>query len=136
MSLISDILDLLSKLGIKVPPLTWQPTYEPQDFIIQIISDSKGIRTEKIPVSLHYRVTAETAEHLRAIYDPEGTIVQEPVLGPGGNFSYIPVARALKFKDGTTIRAGDLAVVFSDQYPLDPVTADRIVRAILKSRGE
>jgi hypothetical protein len=134
MSLNQDIIDLLVKLGIKIPlSLTWQPTYEPQDYIIETFPDG---HSEKIPVSIHYRVTAETAEHLRQIYDPNGTVVEEPILGTGGPFSYVPTARALKFTDGTTIRAGDLAVVFSDQYPLDPAIADRIVKAILKSRGE
>jgi hypothetical protein len=134
MSLWQYILAELEKIGAPAPPpLTWQPTYEPQDFIVETLPDGSS---EKIPVSIHYRVTAETAEHLRQIYDPKGTVISVPVLGTGGPFSYIPVARALQFADGTVIRCGDLAVVFSDQYPLDPVTADRIVKAILKSRGE
>jgi hypothetical protein len=134
MSFLQDILDLLQRFGaIPPPPLTWQPTYEPQQFIVETLPDGSS---ESIPVNITYFVTAETAEHLRAIYDPNGTIVSVPILSAGGPFSSVPVARALKFTDGTVIRAGDLAVVFSQQYPLDPVQADKVVRAILAARGE
>lgn len=133
MSFWQDILAEVNKILQQnpAPPLTWQPTYEPQDYIVETFPDGS---VQKIPVTIEYRVTAETAEHLRAIYDPNGTVILEPVLGAGGPFFSIPDARALKYTNGT-LNCGSLATMFSHAYPLDPDHADRACKAIISSRG-
>lgn len=129
---IHDIFDWLKKLGIDVSaPLTWQPSYEPQSYIEW--TDNNG-ESRKLPVNIEDRVTLETAIHLQKLYCPNGTVVEEPILDAGGPFSVVPTERALKFTNGT-INGGKLAQVYSHAYPLDPITADRVCKEIIKARG-
>src|SRR5579859_6697341 len=72
--------DILVQFGIIPPPLTWAPAYE-QVYITFTWPDGSQIQ---YPMDPHEQVTADTAEHLRAIYDPQGTVVEHSILGEGG----------------------------------------------------
>lgn len=131
MTSIQELLAWLEKIGAPVPPpLTWRPTYEPA-YLELTLPDGSTVR---YPLNDRQNVTAETAEHLRAIYDPRGTIEEAPFLGPGGPVSANPNIRWLVWPNKVTILAGALAAIF-DSYPNDPATADKHVREIILSRG-
>ncbi len=123
--------DLLAGLGIRVPPLTWQPTYEPVQYVTTTMGDGS---TSKSEVSKFYLATAETAEHLRAIYCPKGRVVLEPFLGQAGPSSGYPPMRMLEWPNGVRIIAGLLAEYFTEK-PFDPVQADKDVRVAIAVRG-
>src|SRR6266436_911642 len=95
--------DLLISLGVKPPPLTWLPTYEPQAFISQTANDGSVIA---YPINIYDRVTADTAEHLRVFYAPLGTVELIPFLGPGGPVSGNPTIRWIRWSNGVHIIAG------------------------------
>lgn len=124
--------DLLKELNIVVPALTWQPTYEPQSYTSQVMGDGSTVR---VPISRTFLATAETAEHLRAIYAPTGKVIEIPFLGAGGPTFENPLVRWIEWPNKVRIIAGLLAAIFSDSYPNDPTTADRMVRDIIVAHG-
>lgn len=123
-----DIVDRLKIIFI--PSVNWRPSYEPQQYISQ---DVNGVEV-RWPLAITYFVTAETAEHLRAIYDPQGIVVEIPYLGAGGPTEQDPSARWLKWPNGVLMEGGLLAAFF-DEFPNDPKSADAAVRQAIQSAG-
>lgn len=115
---------LLSAPAPPPPPLAWQPTYEPQAYASQV--DGNG-NTVTVPIAIDYLADADTAEHLRGIYNPNGTVVAIPFLGPGGPTNADPLVRWLQWPNGVQIVAGLLAVFFT-QNPNDPSEADKLTK--------
>ena len=122
--------DILIQFGIiKPPPLTWTPAYE-QVFIAFTWPDGTKVQ---YPMDPHEQVTADTAEHLRAIYDPEGSVVEHSILGEGGPESG-PNLRFLVWPNQVSILASALAKAF-DEFPLSPKDADNAIRRIIAGYG-
>jgi len=120
---------ILIKFGIIPPPLTWEPEYE-QVYISFTWPDGSKVQ---YPMDPHEQVTADTAEHLRAIYDPQGRVVEHPILGEGGP-EVGPTLRFLMWPNGILILASALAKAW-DQYPLDPIQADLAVKKVIAGSG-
>ncbi len=121
--------DILVQFGIIPPPLTWEPAYEP---VYAVFTWPDGSQL-KYALEAHEQVTAETAEHLRAKYDPNGTVVDHPFQGDGGPTSG-PTLRFLQWPNKVFILASALAKAW-DQYPLDPKQADIAVKKIMAGYG-
>lgn len=123
--------EILAEFHIPIPSLTWRPAYEPVYLAITLPDGS----TQKYLLGAgRENVTAETAEHLRAIYNPKGTVEDVRFLGPGGPVSGNPYIRWLVWPNKVQIIASAIAAVF-DSYPLDPHVADEKIREILALRG-
>jgi hypothetical protein len=128
-----ELASVEAALGFKLapPPLAWVPTYE-QAFTSLTMPDGS---TLSVPIAHNYLADAATAEHLRGIYDSAGTVVSVPFLDAGGPTSVNPPLRYIQWPNGVQIVAGMLAVIFSDQYPLDPKQADIVCKKLIVSRG-
>lgn len=109
----------------------WVPTYEPQAYVTTTMGDGT---TVKVPIAIDYLVTAETAEHLRAKYCPNGKVIEAPFEGAGGPNASNAVMRELQWPNGVTIIAGFLAGIWTRNAAHADV-ANSLCLAAIAARG-
>lgn len=124
---------ILANLGFTLPAPSpvWVPTYEPTQYVTTTMGDGSQV---KVPIAFDYLATADTADHLLGLYDPQGKVVAVPFEGDGGNNSASASMRELQWPNGVRIIAGLLAVFYTEN-PNDPAEADRLCKDTIKAHG-
>ena len=129
-------IDNLEKtLGFTIPPPpapVWQPTYDTATEYVTVPTNDGG--TQQIAIAENYLVDAATAEHLRAQYDPAGTVVLTTFLSGGGPDTSTAIIYNLRWPNGVTIEAHFLAAMYA-QNPNNPAVADAACKAMIAARG-
>ena len=110
---------------------SWTPEYEPQQYIVTTTGNGTQIQ---VPIAIDYCVTAATAEHLRVMYAPGGTVFEHAFEGAGGNNTSTAVLRDIVWPNKVAIGAGFLAGIWT-RNAAHPDTADSLCRAAIAARG-
>ena len=107
----------------------WTPTYLPQQIVTEP-NNAGGTSTQ--PLNVLYFPDAPSCEHLRAKYNPLGSITHVPLVGgPMVATAEVPY---LVWPNGVAIMAGALAALWT-QNPGHQDVADRLCRDAIYARG-